>query len=62
MLFRSRVANAEDLLDDLDTLGAMEMTVRPVVPVDPLYRDGYAESVNERVQRNRSAATASSTV
>lgn len=61
-LRRIRVANAEDLLDDLDTLGAMEMTVRPVVPVDPLYRGGYAESVNERVQRNRSAATTSSTV
>lgn len=46
---RIRVDSADDMLQDLDTLGVVEMTVRPVTPVDTLHRDYYLESVERRL-------------
>jgi hypothetical protein len=49
------VYDADDLLEALDELNVISLTIRPVVPVDPLYRDGYADSVNNRVNANKAA-------
>lgn len=48
-----RVEDAEELLHDLDELNAIKLTVRPAFPVDAMYRDYHANSVEERLERNR---------
>lgn len=52
------VTDADGLLEQLDDLKVITLTVRPVVPVDPLYRDGYAEGVTNRVNANKAATAA----
>lgn len=51
-----RVATAQDMLDDLEALDVITMKMRPVVPVDPIYREVYEEAVSKRVAHNRAEA------
>lgn len=50
-----RVDSADNLLEDLDALGAITSTIRPVTPVDALYRDSYDETVRQRYAANLAA-------
>lgn len=50
-----RVDSADNLLEDLDALGAITTTIRPVTPVDALYRDSYEQTVQQRYDTNLTA-------
>lgn len=50
-----RVDSADNLLEDLDALGAITSTIRPVTPVDALYRDSYEATVAQRYSANLAA-------
>lgn len=46
---RIRVADADDLLQDLADLNVVDMTVRPVTPVDALHRGYYLDNLERRM-------------
>lgn len=46
---RIRIDDADDLLQDLADLGVVDMTIRPVTPVDALHRGYYLENIDSRL-------------
>lgn len=50
------VTDADELLEELDELNVISLTIRPAVPVDALYREGYADAVTNRVNANKAAS------
>lgn len=52
------VANADEFLEELYLLDVLDVTIRPAMPVDPIFRDTYEETVQQRVDTNRAATVA----
>lgn len=50
------VEDVEEMLNVLDRLGVIDMTIRPAYPVGKDFREWYADATESRVNRNREQA------